>query len=51
MHTLNNYCLKGRVVQQQDCRAAVLLVVESLNDRLAVGSEPISNQLDTHTGG
>ena len=33
MHALNNYCLKGRVAHQQDCRDAARLVAERLSDR------------------
>ena len=50
MHALNNYCLKGRVVHQQDCRDAARLVAERLTDRLAGDIEPISNHLNTLTG-
>ena len=32
MHALNNYCLNGRLVQQQDCRDAACLVARRLTD-------------------
>ena len=50
MHALNNYCLNGRLVQQQDCRDAACLVARRLTDALAGDVEPISNHLDPLTG-
>ena len=50
MHALNNYCLNGRLVQQQDCRDAACLVARRLTDARAGDVEPISNHLDSHTG-
>ena len=31
MHALNNYCLKGQLVDQDACRAAARLVVQRLS--------------------
>ena len=50
MHALNNYCLNGRLVQQQDCRDAARLVARRLTDARAGDVEPISNHLDPLTG-
>ena len=50
MHALNNYCLNGRLVQQQDCRDAARLVARRLTDALAGDVESISNHLDPLTG-
>ena len=50
MHALNNYCLKGRLVQQQECRDAARLVACRLTDARARDVEPISNHLDPLTG-
>ena len=50
MHALNNYCLNGRLVQQQDCRDAACLVAGRLTDACAGDVEPISNHLDPITG-
>ena len=50
MHALNNYCLNGRLVQQQDCRDAARLVARRLTDARTGDVEPISNHLDPHTG-
>jgi uncharacterized membrane protein len=50
MHALNNYCLNGRLVQQQDCRDAARLVASRLTDARAGDVEPISNHLDPLTG-
>ena len=50
MHALNNYCLNGRLVQQQDCRDAARLVAWRLTDARAGDVEPISNHLDPLTG-
>ena len=50
MHALNNYCLNGRLVQQQDCRDAARLVARRLTDAREGEVEPISNHLDPLTG-
>ena len=50
MHALNNYCLKGRLVQQEDCRLAACAVVRRLTDARAGDVEPLSNHLDPSTG-
>ena len=50
MHALNNYCLNGRLVQEDDCRNAARLVVQKLSDVRAGAAEPISNHLDIYTG-
>ena len=50
MHALNNYCLNGPLVQQQDCRDAARLVARRLTDARAGDVEPISNHLDPLTG-
>ena len=42
--------MNGRLVQQQDCRNAALLVARRLTDARAGDVEPISNDLDPHTG-
>ena len=40
MHALNNYCLNGRLVQEDDCRNAARLVVQKLSDVRAGAAEP-----------
>ena len=50
MHALNNYCLNGPLVQQQDCRNAAWLVARRLTDARGGDVELISNHLDSLTG-
>ena len=50
MHALNNYCLNGPLVEQQDCRNAALLVARRLTDARGGDVELISNHLDPLTG-
>ena len=50
MHVLNNFLLKGRMVEQQDCRAAARLVRSQLSQAREGDEEPISNHLDPATG-
>ena len=50
MHALNNYCLNGPLVHQQDCRNAAWLVARRLTDARGGDVELISNHLDSVTG-
>ena len=49
MHALNNYCLKGPLIQQQDCRDAARQVSQRLGS-IAGDIEPESEHLHPTTG-
>ena len=50
MHALNNYCLNGRLIHQQDCRDAARLVSQRLTDAISGDIEPVSEHLHPQTG-
>ena len=50
MHALNNCCLNGHLVRQQDCRDAARLVVRRLTGAHAGDADSICNHLDPLTG-